>query len=79
MSNNEELIMNLDLSRMQHDLWKSSVQKMFDYEGHDKVKSEIDGLIDLYRNFDKKGFDQHEIKEILTKKRQKQLEELEKQ
>ena len=45
------------------------MQKMFDYEGHDKIKSEIDALIDLFKNFDKKGFDQLEIKEILKKKK----------
>lgn len=30
MSNNEELIMNLDLSKMQHSLWKDTVQSIYD-------------------------------------------------
>ena len=30
MSNNEELIMNLDLSKMQHSLWRDTVASIYD-------------------------------------------------
>lgn len=61
MSNNEELIMNLELSKLQFNLWRDQVSSM--YEGH--YKSEDDEIIDLYTNFHKKGFGESEIKDIL--------------
>lgn len=58
MSNNEELIMHLDLSRMQHDLWRDSVNQMYDYSpdadlpSFVKSKEDVDELITLFRDFD---------------------------
>lgn len=40
MSKNEELIMNIDLSKLQHSLWKKSVDEMFDYKKHHKTEED---------------------------------------
>jgi hypothetical protein len=43
MSNNEELIMNLDLTKMQHKLWKEQVGMMYDTQPD--FQTDVDQLI----------------------------------
>jgi hypothetical protein len=38
--------MNLDLSNMQHRLWRDSVSSMYDYRPD--LKTDVEELIDLY-------------------------------
>jgi hypothetical protein len=40
MSNNEELIMNLDLTKMQHKLWKEQMSQMYDTQPEFKTDVE---------------------------------------
>lgn len=81
MSNNEELIMNLDLSKMQHSLWKDTVQSIYDApqtllgkaEAGDTnavAKTEEEELVDLLQHFDKKGFTVEEIEDILKRRKE---------
>eukprot|EP00347_Sterkiella_histriomuscorum_P012758 403367333 len=51
MSKNEEIIMNLDLSKLQHNLWKNSVSDIYDYKKN--MKTDEDQLIDDFKNFGK--------------------------
>ena len=44
MSKNEELIMNLDLSKLRHRIWKNSVSEIYDYQKG--IKPEEDVLIE---------------------------------
>lgn len=74
LSNNEELIMNLDLSKMQHRLWHDSVSSMYDYSLN--VKSDVDELIELYQNFDKFGFGEEEIMDVLGKRKEAQARDI---
>ncbi len=60
--------MNLDLSKMQHRLWNDSVSSMYDYSLN--MKSDVDELIELYQNFDKQGFGEQEIKDVLSKRKE---------
>ena len=69
LSNNEELIMNLDLSRMQHRLWKDQVTQMYDSNDLKQMPEEVEDLIGLFKNFDKMGFQEREIKEVLGRRR----------
>jgi len=81
MSNNEELIMNLDLSKMQHSLWKDTVQSIYDApqallgkaEAGDTIgdaKTDEEELVDLFKHFDKKGFTVEEIEDILNRRKE---------
>ncbi len=58
--------MNLDLTKMQHKLWKDQISQM--YDAQPDFKTEIDQLIDLFRDFDKFGFNEQEIRNVIDKK-----------
>jgi hypothetical protein len=59
--------MNLDLSNMQHRLWRDSVSSMYDYRPD--LKTDVEELIDLYKNFNNFGFGEDEINEVLKKRK----------
>jgi hypothetical protein len=42
---------------------------MYDNPTTTNIKSEIDELVDLFRNFDKKGFAKNEVEDILSKRK----------
>ena len=60
--------MNLDLSKMQHHLWRDSVSSMYDYSKD--VKSDEQELMDLYKDFHLQGFTEDEINEVLRKRKE---------
>lgn len=60
--------MNLDLSKMQHNLWRGSVSSMYDYMKD--VKTEEEELIELYEHFDKKDFTEDEIKDVMNRRKE---------
>ncbi|CDW73792.1 UNKNOWN [Stylonychia lemnae] len=51
MSKNEEIIMNLDLSKLQHRIWKHSVSELYDYKKN--IKPDEDQLIEDFENYGK--------------------------
>lgn len=53
MSTNEELIMSLDLSKLQHSVWTDQVHRLFDYKKN--LKNEQEELIDVMKNFEAMG------------------------
>lgn len=66
MSNNEETIMSLDMSKLQHELWKNSVSEIFD-KGPDSRIDQEDELIDIMKNFDKMNLTKEQIVEMLER------------
>ena len=58
--------MNLDLTKMQHKLWKEQVGMMYDTQPD--FQTDVDQLIQLFKNFDKQGFNESEIKDVMEKK-----------
>ena len=79
MSNNEEVIMNLDMSRLKHKIWRKEVTQLFDSQNN--PKDEVDELIDNFKNFDKLKFTKFEIQNFLTRcnERQRNIEDNKKQ
>lgn len=62
--------MNLDLTKMQHKLWKEQMSQMYDTQP--EFKTDVEQLIELFKNFDKQGFNEQEIRGIMDKKRESQ-------
>ena len=60
LSNNEETIMNLDLSKLKHQVWKNSVADIFDTGCNSKSDQEEE-LVDIMRNFDNINLSRQEI------------------
>ena len=46
------------------------------YDAQPDFKTDVDQLIDLYRNFDKLGFNEQDIRGIIDKKRESQAREM---
>lgn len=66
MSNNEEILMNLDLAKMKHHLFQESLTKIYD-KPNTSNQDDVDQLVSLYKDFDKQGFNRFDILEILKK------------
>ena len=63
LSNNEELIMNLDKTKLKHKLWKDNMNNLFDYKKNQK--NEEEDLIELMENFDSLELNEYDLKNIL--------------
>jgi len=62
MSNNEEIIMNLDVSKIQHKIWKEEVSKLF---GTKKINEDSEEMINMMKNFHKLPISETEIRQML--------------
>lgn len=67
LSKNEAIIMNLDMTKQKHKLWKDSVRKIYDDDTYE-YKDESDQMVEVVRDFDKFNFSKNDMSCILTKK-----------